>query len=255
MFFPLDSEPLITCLQSLAPEFIGIMAFVFCASAILALQRYFGAIGLCAYNSIAVVAANLHALKVGQFALFESPVALGTVVFASSFLATDLLTEYYGKELANKTIWISFATTLVWLGLLLFVLGISPVPGSSQAHEAIQTLFSPSPAIVAASLSAFLLSQKTDVFIFEWVKKRTGSSALWLRASLSMSISALIDTVVFSTLAWVLFAPVPVNLKTLIYTYILGTFVFRLFALLANVGVMYLARRVIPKNKADKSYV
>ena len=54
------------------------------------------------YTVIAVIGANIQVLKIVDFPFFSNPIALGTILFASTFLTTDILTEYYGSKFAKK---------------------------------------------------------------------------------------------------------------------------------------------------------
>ncbi|MBN9343649.1 MAG: queuosine precursor transporter [Holosporales bacterium] len=248
--------------QSLPSEAIGCLTFIVCSFAILGTFRYYGALGLFIYNSVAIIAGNLQVLKAGEFSFLNYPIALGTVVFSSSFLTSDILTEYYGKKIAQKSIWLSFLTSLLLSILMLLTLGIKPIETIKEdyavfnkAHEAMAVLFLPIPTILIASLSAYLVSQYCDIYIFQYIKNLTKGKALWLRSSLAFIISSSIDNIIFSTLAWVILASHPVELKTLIFTYILGTYTVRLIVSLANTVVMYLVRfiNLSRKNVVDVS--
>lgn len=244
-------------LQSLPSEAIGFFTFIVCSLTILGFFRYYGALGLFIYNSIAIIVGNLQVLKAGEFLFLNYPIALGTVVFSSSFLTSDILTEYYGKKVAQKSIWLSFLTSLLLSVLMILALGIKPVEAIKEdymifnkAHEAMVVLFLPIPTILIASLSAYLISQHIDIYIFEYIKKRTYGKALWLRSGLAFIISSGIDNIIFSTLAWVVLSSQPVAWKTLIFTYILGTYTVRLFVSLANIAIMYVTRFINPSQKS-----
>src|SRR5690606_38426225 len=119
----------------------------------------------------------------------------------------------------------------------------------NKAHEAMLVLFLPIPKILIASLSAYLVSQYIDIYIFQYIKNLTQGKALWLRSSLAFIVSSSIDNIVFSTLAWVILASHPVEYKTLIFTYILGTYTVRLLVSFANTLIMYLARFINSSRK------
>ncbi len=247
---------LVSLFQSLPSEVIGGLTFLICSLVILMAFRYFGALGLLVYNAIAIIVGNLQVLKAGEFSFLNYPIALGTVVFSSSFLVSDILTEYYGKKVAQTSIKLSFFASLLLTILMLLALGIKPIEimnkdyiPFNKAHEAMAVLFLPIPTILVASLSAYLVSQYSDVYIFQFFKNLTQGKALWLRSSLAFLISASIDNVVFSTLAWVILSAHPVSSDTLIFNYILGTYIVRLIVSIANIGVMYLAKFVNQSRK------
>ncbi len=250
---------LVSLFQSLPSEIVGGLTFLVCSFVILIAFRYYGALGLFVYNAIAIIVGNLQVLKAGEFSFFNYPIALGTVVFSSSFLVSDILTEYYGKDVAKASIKLSFFASLLITILMLLTLGIKPIELTNKdyipfnkSHEAMVVLFLPIPTILIASLSAYLVSQYSDVYIFQFFKNFTHGKALWLRTTLAFIISASIDNIVFSTLAWVILSAHPVAYDTLIYNYILGTFVVRLIVSFANIAVMYLTKFV---NQSRKNFI
>ena len=66
--------------------------------------RCFAKSGLIVYSAIATITANIQVVKLTQYTLVNDPVALGTVVFATTFAVDNILTEYYGKNVAQKNI-------------------------------------------------------------------------------------------------------------------------------------------------------
>jgi queuosine precursor transporter len=242
--FPLSPEPLIAWLHAMPVEAIEAILLVVCYGACVLLLRQFGAAGLYAWIVLAVIAANIQVLKQAQFTAFPEPVALGTVVFASTYLATDLLAEHYGRQSALGGVLVGFAGYLLWTVLMVLTLGYRPQPGDEvQGH--LIALFKPAPSLFAAGMISYLLSQSFDVLVFRAVRARTGRRLLWLRTNASTLLSALLDTVVFSTLAWVIFAPDPVSLHTLIFTYVLGTYGLRVLYSVLETPFMYLSRPMI----------
>lgn len=58
--------------------------------------KVFGKQGLYCFTSIATIAANLEVLIV--IIAFGMEMTLGNVLFASTFLVTDIISEIYGKK-------------------------------------------------------------------------------------------------------------------------------------------------------------
>lgn len=251
--------PLIQTLQSCSAEAVSVVLYGACTLATLLLFRLFGAQGLYLYNIVAVIAANIQVMRAVQFGLSVEPVALGTVVFASTYLCSDILTEHYGKEAAKTGVWYCFAAQILMTVLMVIAVGYPPLTQSTQisgeeinamlmTENALALLFTPSPRLLVASLIAFAISQFNDIWIFQAINTLTRGKWLWLRTSISSLVSAMVDTILFSTLAWVVLAPVPVSLSTLIFTYILGTFVTRAIMSLLSTPVMYLSYGCTPLN-------
>lgn len=251
----LSPEALVAALNATSPELLSAALVLLCFSTILAMLRLFGAAGLYAYIAVGVIGANVQVLKSVQFALSAEPVALGTILFASTYLATDVLAEHYGPAEAKRAVLLGFAAYLFWTVLMILTLGFTPLT-PEQAGEglawtlpvqgALATLFLPSTAIFAASVVAYLISQFSDIAIYQFVRRLTRERALWLRNNASTMISALIDNTTFSVLAWVVFAPEPMAWRPLVFTYILGTYLLRVFLSVFDTPFIYLSRYALP---------
>lgn len=225
-------------LQSLSAEITSVIQFITCALAILVLLRSFQLLGLYLYASLATIIANLQVLKVSLFSLSPEPVALGTIVFASIFLVTEIITEHYGKEAAKRCIGVCFATQVVMTVMMVITLGFPPVAGDAN-HLAMETLFLPAPRLLFASIVAFVASQRLEIYLFKLIKDKTQGRYLWLRTNVATIIAAVVDNVLFSVLAWQILAPLPVSTTTLIYTYILPTYIARVLVSFAATPVIY----------------
>ncbi|MFA7371624.1 MAG: queuosine precursor transporter, partial [Sphaerochaetaceae bacterium] len=89
-------------------------------------------------------------------------------------------------------------------------------------HESLSTIFSIMPRIALASLVAYLVSQLHDVFAYEyWRQRRPQTRWLWLRNNASTMVSQLIDTLIFTTIAFVGIYPWEVLWQIMVTTYLL----------------------------------
>ncbi len=243
----MDISILVSSLQSLPPIVISLLTFAIAYTCLSLFAFFFGKSGLYCYMVIALIMANIQVLKVSQFSFFSSPVALGTELFASTYLATDILAEVYGKKSAQKAVMIGFFALIVWTLFSILTLSFRPIPDDTMQNT-LNTIFLPFPRFLIASMIAYLISQTFDVYIFSYLKNTHNSKYLWLRNNLSTILSSLIDNIVFSVIAFVILNPEPIKLPILIMTYILGTYLFRLFAALLDTPVVYLVSRSL-KNK------
>ena len=216
----------------------------------------FGEVGLHMYTVIAIIGANIQVLKVVEFPFFENPIALGTILFSTTFLTTDILTEYYGSSFARKNILIGFSSFLIMTIFMLFTMGFQPLTLLAAGEEyswalAIQdnltAIFLPFPTFFAASMIAYLFSQYFDVWFYEKISIITKKKFLWLRNNLSTMTSALLDNTIFSLFAWIIFNPNPLDFNTVLFTFILGTYVLRIIIAIVDTPFIYLARYFLPK--------
>ena len=70
------------------------------------------------------------------------------------YLSTDILTEHYGKAVARKGVWISFAGHILMTVQMVITLGYA-APAGNKIHEAMMSLYLPSPRILVAGLLAY----------------------------------------------------------------------------------------------------
>lgn len=237
-------------LQALPPELIWISLLLTAFVTILALHRWLGPAGLYVYMAVAIIGGNLHVLKLTQFSVFPDPVALGTILFSTTFLCTDILTEYHGAATARKGVILGFIGLILFDLFLFAAIAFRPLDpsqgelGASAAtmQDHLEAIFLPAPGILIASLAAYLISQFNDIWVFSRLRQVTQGKYLWLRNNLSTWFSALVDSIVFSVLAFVVFSPDPIGWKPLIFTYILGTYGLRVAVAILDSPVVYLAR-------------
>ena len=140
---------------------------------------------------------------------------------------------------------------------MLFTLAFTPLDILKYSEEydwAVNTqdhlleLFLPLPTFFAASMISYLFSQYFDVWLFNLISKLTNKKYLWLRNNLSTMTSSLIDSFIFSILAWIIFNPEPLDFFTVFITFILGTYILRIFISLIDTPFVYLAK-YFNKNK------
>lgn len=125
----------------------------------------------------------------------------------------------------QKAVWIGFFSLIAMTLLMNMALYFSPLAGDEFAlntHESLTSIFKLMPRIAVASLAAYLVSQQHDIWAFHFWKKRFPTSGqLWLRNNLSTMISQLLDSVVFTFVAfWGVFEW-PVLWEILVTTYVL----------------------------------
>lgn len=242
--------PIIEYFHTLNGEVLSIISFLIGVSVMLLMMRLFGLVGLFVYSAVATVMANIQVLKLMTSTILSEPVALGTATFSTIFLANDIITEHYGYDKAKTNIWLSFITQILVTTNMLVAVGFNPLP-DDKAHEAIATLFLPAPRILVASLIAFVSSQLFNIYLFKIISKICNKKMLWLRTNLSLMISELADNIVFSLLAWVILSPKPVSTHTLIFTYILGTYILRVIFALFSTPVIYWSYYFKPKKEKN----
>lgn len=253
-------ESTIELLHTYDPLFVKSLLFIFCMFSIVILTKAFKLTGLYIYAVIGIIAANIQVLKATLLPIFDDPIPLGGVVFTSLFLVSDIITELYGKKEANQSIWIGFLSYLIFSIIMIFTVGIRPLetePGNQaflDTHNAMYILFTPSIYILISSLIAYATSMWTDIFIFHCLKLAFKERMLWLRTIVSSSIGILVDTVVFSTFAWVIFKIMPISIEAVINTYMMGSIKMRFILIVLSIPFFYLLKAIISKKSISQNH-
>jgi uncharacterized integral membrane protein (TIGR00697 family) len=203
---------------------------------ILFAYRFWGITGLFMWIALAGITANIQVTK--TIILFGMTATLGNIVYAGSFLATDILSEKYGKSDATRGVWIGFFAVVAFTILMQIALAFTPAP-FDEIHESLVPVFGIMPRIVMASLLAYVVSQKHDVWAFSFWKERF-PGPLWLRNNLSTIVSQLIDSVLFTLVAFIGVYPAGVLIEIVVTTYILKAIV-----ALLDTPFLYVATRLI----------
>lgn len=200
-------------------EWFGLLFAIINFILVLAMYRLFGKTGLFVWIGFSTVMANLQVVKTIE--MFGLTATLGNAMYGTAFLVTDILNEKYGKEEAKKAVWLGFFTLLSMTLIMQMVLMFKPHE-TDFAQESLSTLFSVLPRIAAGSLAAYLVSQFTDVYIFTYLKKKFPKDGqFWIRNNASTMISQLLDTLVFTSIAFLGVFPLEEWIQIFITTYLL----------------------------------
>lgn len=205
--------------------------------AVLLAYRLFGKIGLFIWIPMATIVANIQVLKMVNLFGFEA--TLGNVVYASTFLVTDILSENHGKKDASLAVGIGFFSLAMSTLLLNMALWFSP-SAVDTTHPHLAAIFSVMPRVAAASFLAYAVSQSHDVWAYHfWWRIFPSRKALWIRNNASTMISQILDTLVFVTVAFWGVMETPVLVDVFLTTYGLKWAV-----ALLDTPFLYLARRM-----------
>jgi len=187
----------------------------------------------------------------------------GVLLWPVVFIITDIINEYFGKKGVRFLTYmasalIAYAFIMVYLAMWLFPdLGwwqesrvAQGVPSMDKAFNAV---FDQGLWIIVGSLVAFLIGQMVDVITFQKIRKITGESKLWLRATGSTLISQLIDTYVVLIIAFYIGAKMP--LKAVIAMGVLA-YVYKFIVAISLTPLLYVIHyfidRFLGKELSDK---
>ncbi len=180
-------------------EIVLVVEVIVVFSLLLACHKFFAREGVIAWVAIATVLANIITAKNAM--IFGLSTAIGTVMFASTFLATDILSECYTKEDAKKAVYIGLFSNVVLIFATQIALRYIPSP-FDYANDAMNTLFALNLRISIASAAMYFIANMTDVYIFNKLKEKMDGRALWLRNNVSTILCNCIENFGFIGLAF-----------------------------------------------------
>ena len=189
-------------------ELLWVLTVVYDLGLAILLYRFFGKHGLYTAVILGIVLGNLQGGKVSELEFFgySFTASMGAILYSGIYFATDVLNEKFGKEEARRAVMLGFVANVAVMITLVISVQFRPsdIAGSAlEVHTAISTLAGYSPIFVIGSLTAYLISQTFDVWLFHKIRSYTGESKLWLRNNLSTITSQLLDTMIYQ-FTWVL---------------------------------------------------
>ena len=230
-------------------ELLIITSFVIIYGGVVAFYRFFGKNGLLAFNVLATLLANIEVLLLVK--AFGVEMTLGNVMFASTFLITDIMSENHSRKDANRAVVISTFCSLVIIAIS--QMWLLYTPGENDwASGSFHTIFSSTPRIVCASLLVYLISQLTDVWLYhkwwEWCRKRFGDEkkGLWIRNNGSTMVSQLLNTLLYTFFAFY----GTYDIKTLMSIFISSYIIYFITSLL-DTPFVYWCRNIHEKHNIE----
>lgn len=208
--------------------------------------RFFGKTGLYAWTVICTIAANIEVMILVH--AFGMDTTLGNVLFASSFLATDIMSELYGKKDASRCVKIGILANVTFI--IISQSWFLYVPAESDTMAApIRTVFANTPRVMFSSLAAYAICELYDVWayhaLWSWTEKKFSNKRgfLWVRNNGSTLVSQLINVIAFNLLAFAGVFPKDVMIQVLVFGYLIF-----IVTSLCDTPFVYLARHFADKH-------
>src|SRR6478609_7235169 len=197
-----------TSLEKKKHNLFIILSGIFLANALLA--EMIGVKIFSGESTLGLQPANLNILVF----IMSFNLTAGAVIWPVVFITSDLINEYFGKPGVKRISYITAALIAYAFIVVLFAMKLPPADFWMNTNNtdaqgnyfnmdfAFNKIFGQGNRIIIGSLAAFLLGQLVDVFVFQKLRKLTGSKMLWLRATGSTLISQFIDSFVVLFIAF-----------------------------------------------------
>lgn len=223
-------------------EFLLIINIFLVYGGVLLWLYFFGEHGLIAFTSFATIVANIEVLIIVD--AFGMEMTLGNILFASTFLVTDILSELYGKESSKKAVNVGILTSFSMILLTFFWMYYTPAP-ADWAYPSIKIIFSNTPRLMLVSLIVYAIVQKFDVWAYhKWwnfTEKKCGDRRkyLWVRNNFSTLVSQFLNNLLFTFGAFLGIYSIRSILDIVVSSYIIY-----IFTSICDTPIIYLSRKI-----------
>ncbi len=182
--------------SSMINEFLFITHVIIVSIGALFFARL-GKSALIAYISLLFLTANIFVIK--QINLFNFCVTSADAFIVGISFSCNLLQEFWDKKYARQAIWISFASCITYMIIAKIIVAYQPADVDyTQIHFIHMT--QNTIRITLASLIAYLITQTLDIYLYGAVKQLTNGKYFVARNYFSLTVSQLVDTILFSFL-------------------------------------------------------
>jgi queuosine precursor transporter len=167
-------------------------------------------------------------------------VPAGLIAFPATFLATDIISEIFGRKKAQLVVWVGFGVNIFMLLLMIINYHLPDATGISAGLHLFDGIYGYMIGNTVASMIAYLTAQTIDVRLFHFWKKKTKGRHLWLRNNASTMTSQLIDSAAIMSILY--FSG---NLGSSVTGFqgliilIFNAYIFKFFAALLDTPVIY----------------
>lgn len=178
---------------------LGIIGIVLCFGIEVLIEKIFKKEGLYVWISGALITANILVAK--NIDMLNLQATLGNILFASTFLATDILSEKYGAKESKKAVNIGIVSIILFTIATQFSLLFKPNE-FDLVNDSLKNIFALNLRISISSIIMCYLSNMLDIIVFEKIKKKIPDK-MWVRNNIATIISNCLENYLFTIFAFI----------------------------------------------------
>lgn len=178
---------------------LGILGIILCFSIEIIIEKIFKKEGLYAWISVALITANILVAK--NINILSLQATLGNILFASTFLATDILSEKYSAKESRKAVNIGIVSVILFMVATQFSLLFKP-NNLDMVNDSLKNIFTFNLRISISSIVMCYLSNMLDIIVFEKIKKKIPNK-MWVRNNIATIISNCLENYFFTIIAFI----------------------------------------------------
>lgn len=186
--------------------------------------------------------------------VYTMSVPVGVIAYPFTFLATDLISELYGRKKAQLVVWVGFWMNVFMLFLMMVNHWLPNTAGVSGGLNLFEGVYEFMIGNTIASMIAYLTAQTVDVRLFHFWKNYTKGKHLWLRNNASTTVSQLVDSTAILTILYIA-GNLGDNVNTIgaLIILILNSYLFKFFFALFDTPLFYLGVKLFKEFEEDPS--
>lgn len=163
------------------------------------IEKIFKKEGLYVWISVALITANILVAK--NIDILGLQATLGNILFASTFLATDILSEKYSTKESRKAINLGICAVILFTIATQFSLLFKP-NNLDMVNDSLKNIFTFNLRISISSIVMCYLSNMLDIIVFEKIKKKIPNK-MWVRNNIATIISNCLENYLFTIFAFI----------------------------------------------------
>lgn len=178
---------------------LGIAGIILCFGIEVLIEKIFKKEGLYVWISVALITANILVAK--NINILSLQATLGNILFASTFLATDILSEKYSTKESRKAINLGICAVILFTIATQFSLLFKP-NNLDMVNDSLKNIFTFNLRISISSIVMCYLSNMLDIIVFEKIKKKIPNK-MWVRNNIATIISNCLENYLFTIFAFI----------------------------------------------------
>tara|TARA_B100000575_G_scaffold283446_1_gene276296 strand:- start:3694 stop:4428 length:735 start_codon:yes stop_codon:yes gene_type:complete len=184
---------------------------------------------------------------------YTMSVPAGVVAYPFTFLATDLISELFGRKRAQMLVWVGFGMNIFMLLLMSINHWLPNSAGVSGGLDLFEGVYQFMVGNTIASMIAYLIAQSVDVRLYHFWKRLTKGKHLWLRNNASTTVSQLVDSTAIITILYLAGnLDDAIDNAGAVIILILNSYLFKFFFALFDTPLMYIGVRLLRNYDEDR---
>lgn len=199
---------------------------------------------LCVLFSVLIVMGNLIYQKFVSLTLFPFhtfELSIGAILYPLTFLLTDLITEFYGKDKANFCVKLGISMNIIVACIIAGMDQLEATNWSKIDDLTFHKVFGLYSVAFIGSILACYAAQTVDILLYLWIRKITKGKYVWARSNGSTAISLFVDTFIVITFMTA-FHVLP---SGHMWSLIINSYLFKLFFSICSTPIFYICVKVL----------